>query len=896
MRNRYPLPLISQLLDQLSLARVFTKIDLRGAYNLVRIKPGDEWKTAFRTRYGHFEYKVMPFGLTNAPAVFQHMMNDIFREYLDQFVVIYLDDLLVFSKSQAEHDRHVKLVLEKLREVGLYAKLEKCEFDRDEVEFLGYRISKNGIGMDKGKISSILSWAPPKTVKEVQSFLGFANFYRMFIRNYSELATPLHRLTQKGKPFNWDSSAQSAFEELKKAFTSAPVLIHADPTKPFVVETDGSDFALGAVLSQVSYNDGQLHPVAFYSRKFTAAEVNYEIYDKELLAIIAAFEQWRHYLLGAQQRITVFTDHRNLLHYTTTRKLNRRQARWSLFLADFDFEIKFRPGKLQGKPDALSRRAEYHLEEGEESVTQQTKVLLKPRMLQLNSLYVAPGDSGLLDQVRDAMPTDEFANSIKSELEIPGSEAQTLFAFHDGLLFKKGLLYIPDQSSRTQVLNEGHDLPLAGHPGVYKTTELVKRNYWWPGMTKSIKDYVGSCDVCARSKTARHKPYGKLQPLPVPEKPWSSISMDFITDLPKSSKFDAILVVVDRLTKMAHFIPCTKSISAKETADLVLNNVIRLHGIPEDIISDRGPQFASKFWKSLFSMLGTKTKLSSAFHPETDGQTERVNQVLEQYLRAYVNYLQDNWSGMLSLAEFSYNNSMHASTKRSPFFANYGFHPMFNILDPRPVGSVEAMELLEVIRSTQEQLKSQLHQAQQNYKMYADRNRERSPSFKTGDKVWLIRKNIKTKRPSDKLDYKRLGPFEIISQVNPVTYRLKLPENWRTHDSFHVSLLEPFRENSFPDRKISPPLPIEVDGDIEYEVSKVLDSKFYRGKIYYLVDWTGYGVQEQTWEPASNLHNAAEAVKDFHNLYPEKPRPKRGHWRGGNVMSVQNVRSLHSRN
>jgi hypothetical protein len=267
----------------------------------------------------------MPFGLTNAPAVFQHMMNDIFREYLDHFVVIYLDDILVFSSNIKEHTRHVRLVLAKLREHGLYAKSEKCEFDRTCVEFLGYVISTQGITMDTQKVKTIQEWVVPTRVRDVQSFLGFANFYRRFIKGFSVIAQPLIALTRKDATFEWTTAAQKAFDLLKRAFTTAPVLLHPDPTKPFQVETDASDFAIGAILSQPD-EDGVLHPVAYYSRKFTAPEINYPIYDKELLAIIAAFEEWRPYLAGAQHRVQVITDHKNLIYFSTTRTLNRRVA------------------------------------------------------------------------------------------------------------------------------------------------------------------------------------------------------------------------------------------------------------------------------------------------------------------------------------------------------------------------------------------------------------------------------------------------------------------------------------------------------------------------------------------------------------------------------------------
>jgi hypothetical protein len=869
IRNRYPLPLIPQLLDQLSQAKIFTKIDLRGAYNLVRIREGDEWKTAFRTRYGHFEYTVMPFGLTNAPAVFQHMMNDIFRQYLDQFVVVYLDDVLVYSRSVEEHEKHVKLVLQKLREMHLYAKLEKCEFDTDTVEFLGYVISPKGISMDKTKVNTLLSWATPKSVRDVQCFLGFANFYRAFIKDYSTMAAPLIALTRKNRPFEWNSAAQNAFDKLKTLFTTAPILAHADPSRPFIVETDGSDFALGAVLSQVK-DDGALHPIAFYSRKFSAAEINYQIYDKELLAIVSAFEHWRNYLYGTQHQVTVYTDHKNLLYYTTTRTLNRRQARWSLFLSEFNFVIQYRPGKEQGKPDALSRRSEYKPKEGEEAIVQQQQVVLKPEMLKLAASYTTPEDDMLLTHVRKALETDELGSKIFKSLS---NGELSEFSADDGLLYYKGLLYLPDLNSRLLVLRSRHDSPAAGHYGSRKTLELVSRDYWWPRMDKFIAKYVKTCDVCSRSKAPRHRPFGLLQPLPIPDKPWESISMDFITDLPKSSSYDSILVIVDRFSKMAHFVPCTKCITAEQTANLVLQNVVRLHGLPMEIVSDRGPQFAAKFWKCLFQFFDTKISLSSAFHPQTDGQSERVNQVLEQYLRCTTNYLQNDWVKLLPLAEFSYNNSVHASTQKTPFFVNYGFHPKFEVLKLKNSRNPAAENYASVLDLVQRELRLELVKAQENYKKQADKSRMPCPEFKIGDQVWLLRKNIKTSRPCEKLDYKRLGPFRITQQINPVAFRLQLPDSFKCHNVFHASLLEPYHANEFPGRQVLPPPPVKVQGQDEYEVSEILDSKIRWKKVYYLVHWAGYEINERTWEPAENLVNAQEKVLEFHQKHPEKPGP-----------------------
>lgn len=865
IKNRYPLPLISNLLDQLATARVYSKIDLRGAYNLVRIKPGDEWKTAFRTRYGHFEYTVMPFGLTNAPAIFQHLMNDIFREYLDVFVVIYLDDILIFSANQEDHDRHVKLVLEKLRCSGLYAKLEKCEFNQKQVEFLGYLVSADGIKMDPRKVDAILNWDRPSSPKDVQCFLGFANFYRHFIHNFSQLATPLQKLTHKDVKFEWSEKVQQAFTTLKEAFTSAPILTYADPEQPYILETDASDYALGAILSQTA-KDGLLHPVAFYSRKFAPSEINYDVHDKELLAIVVAFKEWRRYLEGAKHKVTVLCDHKNLQHFTSSRTLNRRQARWSLFLVDFDFEIVFRPGRLQGKPDALSRRSEYQPKRGDGTQEQQEIPLLKPNQLRLQALIATP-KSVLLDQVRRQLKNDTTAEEIRRQPR----DQDNLFREEDGLILRGKKIYIPDTPIRLEILKERHDSPAAGHFGTHKTLELVSRDFWWPGWRKFVKEYVKSCDVCNRAKTSRHQPHGLLHPLPVPNGPWKSISMDFITDLPTSNSHDTILVMVDRFTKMAHFAACNKSISAEETAELVLQHVVRLHGLPDDIVTDRGPQFTSKFWSRLFELFGTRVKLSTAFHPQTDGQTERVNQVLEQYLRCYVNYQQDNWSTCLLMAEFAYNNSEHASTKQTPFHANYGYHPRLIVNAPQEPINPAAENYLEALRQSQQVVSEELKKAQEDYKRFADRKRKEQPAFRIGDLVWLARKNIRTTRPSDKLDYKKIGPFKIVKQVNPVTYQLRLPSTLKIHDVFHVSLLEPHNTSTIPNRTRTPSPPIIVNGVPEYEVSRILDSRLVRRNVRYLVEWKGYNKSESTWEPRENLAHCEKLLQEFHERYPSKP-------------------------
>jgi len=320
--NRYPLPLMQELQDRVQGAQWFTKLDLKNGFNLIRIRKGDEWKTVFRTRYGLYEIQVMPFGLTNAPSTFQDMMNHVLSDVLDIGVLAYMDDILIYAKTEEEHDGLVRKVLGRLQANGLAVSPEKCVWKTHEVEFLGYVIGHHGIRMSQDKVEAVLSWQQPASVTETQSLLGFANFYRRFIRDYSRVAKPLMDLTKKIENWTWSKEAQAAFEELKERFTSAPILAHFDPTKPVIIETDASDFAIGAVLSQRD-EENRLHPVAFHSRKFQPAEINYEIHGKELLAVVDAFKHWRHYCEGAEHQIQVLSDHQNLEYFTTTKALNR---------------------------------------------------------------------------------------------------------------------------------------------------------------------------------------------------------------------------------------------------------------------------------------------------------------------------------------------------------------------------------------------------------------------------------------------------------------------------------------------------------------------------------------------------------------------------------------------
>ena len=523
VKNRYPLPLITETLARLSRARKYTKLDIISAFNRLRIKDGDEWKTAFRTRYGLFEYLVMPFGLCNGPASFQNFINDTLREYLDVFCTAYLDDILIYSETAEEHEQHVKLILEKLRKAGLQVDITKCEFEVESVEYLGLVVTTEGTRMDPKKVETILQWLELRNVKDVQSLLGFANFYRRFIYGFSSIVAPLTALTKKGVEFRMTEKALQAVETLKKAFTSDTILRHFDPDKETIVETDASDYVSGGILSQ--YDDDQvLRPVAFFSKKHNPAECNYEIYDKELMAIVRAFEAWRPELEGAAFPVKVITDHKNLEYFATTKQLSQRQARWSEFLSRFDFKIVYRPGKQGVKPDALTRRSGDLPQGGEDerlqhrhqtvlkaqnfdpevakelgllpttpvlhlrNVVTSQRICSSPRV-QVRNLQLSPEipldnpetrseDIDTTVLWKEAKERDNFEPQVLEMLRQDQRYSRHIQLAdcreEQGNLTFRGRRYVPfHQHLRTRLIKEFHDTPSVGHPGRAKTYELV---------------------------------------------------------------------------------------------------------------------------------------------------------------------------------------------------------------------------------------------------------------------------------------------------------------------------------------------------------------------------------------------------------------------------------------
>ena len=887
VKNKYPLPLMDELFDRVQGAKYFSSIDLRDGFYQILMREEDRQKTAFRTRFGSYEYTVLPMGLCNAPSTFMQLMNDTFRDLLDKSVLSFLDDILIFSKTREEHLRHIREVLERLRAQKLYAKLSKCEFMRSEVGFLGHRIGAEGLCVSPDKVDAVKNWPTPRNVHDVRSFLGLAGFYRRFVKDFSKIALPLTELTHDKAPWQWGEKQQKAFDHLKTALCSAPVLILPDPSKPFVLNCDSCKFAIGATLQQDHGNGLQL--VAYRSKKLSPAERNYDVREREFMAILDACSHWRHYL-HSDEPFILKSDHSSLVHYMTMPNLTGRMARWVLKMQDFHCKLEYIPGPQNVVADALSRRPDLEHDDGAGAVTSApvvpwvssaaTSVSAGTGLTSAPELRPTPTTSVLAPVGVTMRPQSRLTPQVVAAARSNDAYQQLVAAppagtsVVHGLLFEGDQLVVPDdQALRTAILAASHDEVTGAHFGRDKTLAAVRRRFTWTGLATDVERYVASCDSCQRNKPSQQLPPGPLMPLPIPERPGTHWTQDAVTGLPKTKRgHDAIQVYVERFCKVKYFQPSRSTDSAAALAANLVRRVVSQHGIPESVVSDRDPRITARYYAELSRLMGTQLNMSTAQHPQTDGQSEREIRTLVTALRSFCNSHQDDWDDILPMLELGFNTAVQASTQRSPYELLYGQQPRTPLdvaLDPLLSRVPAAKERADRLREGFEFARGKLVQAQQRQTRNADRHR-RAVRLVVGDEVLLSTDGLQLRGQNNKLCSPFVGPFAITEVVNANAFRLALPPQMEAlHPVFNISRLKPYVSNSpafatRPQRFDRPPPDIQADsnGDSLWQVDRVLAcKKVGRGKRY-LVAWKGYPPEENTWEPQASISHTT-AFEDF---------------------------------
>ena len=841
VKQAYPLPNCDLMFEQLSGAKWFTKMDLTSGFHQIRMRAGDEYKTAFITRYGLWEWVVMPMGLCGAPSTFQRAMNTLFSDLLDQGVMVYVDDILLYADTLEEHNRLLEVVLERLKANGFHIRLHKCMFGQQEMPFLGHVLTPEGLKPGVEKLKSVTEWPVPTTASELRSFVFLCSYYRKFVFQFAKIAAPLHDLTKgnfKGQLGDkWSPECQAAFEQLKEALVSAPVLRYVQMGKPMHLACDASDFAISGVLSQEF--DGVLHPVGYYSRKLRDVETRYAVRDRELLAIVEAVKWWHHLLEGVP--VHVLSDHESLSTFLKpgTKLISQQHKRWLDVLQGLDMSIKHIAGKDNVVPDLLSRRTDY--------------ALASVQLVQANILQSVQ-EAGALDPAYAAL----------------GSKRN--FSLVDGVVYERkgkvSRVVVPNSTELRELLMfEAH--MASGHGGSAKTLGRLTGSYWWRGIAADVRAFCKGCHVCQVGKRATGKPAGLLQSLPVPTEKFQFISIDQVVGMPLCQGFDAFITCTDLLTKYVVVIPCATTDDAVKCAQLMHTHVFKVFGLPLGILSDRDPKYTSAFWGGLFASLGTKLHLTTAFRPQADGQSERTNQTVEQVLRCLCLQSPGEWVSKLPDVCEAINGNVHASTGVSPARLLFGFQPR-TALD---VGAASAATTAEVVPAAADMLagmqkdvqlaRQQLAKAKQWQKSAYDRH-HKNLSFKVGDKVMLSSQNINLQAAAcRKLKPRWLGPFVVRSVVSPVSYEIELPRGLsRLHPVFHVSLLKAhIRGSKLLDTPV--PEPVLVDGQEEHEVEAIVKHKVVGKGRKYLVAFKDFPLYEAEWLREDELENAPDILREY---------------------------------
>ena len=850
--DHYPLPRIETILSDCAKGSIWAKIDMTNSFFQTRVHPDDIKFTAVMTPFGLYEWVVMLMGCRNAPATHQRWMNQALRKYIGKICHVYLDDIVIWSSSSEEHKRNVQTVLSALREASLYCSTKKSQLFTTELDFLGHHISHRGIEPDARKVEKIQNWPIPADTRDVRKFLGLVQYLAAFLPRLAEYRAILTPLTtkeaQKDWP-GWSKDHQAAFQRIKDIVLSTECLTTIDHDnmdgRKIFVTCDASDRRTGACLSFGTTWE-TARPVAWDSVQLLPAERNYPTHEKEMLAIVRALKKFRAKLLGTH--FTIYTDHRTLECFQGQRNLSRRQARWQEFLAEYDFNIRYVRGEDNTVADALSRMPEEG--EGEFQVTA--------------AVLTVTTDPKISEDIRTGYTSDPFCQRIlNNQTSFPNVKID------DGLIYIGSRLVVPRTGTiREDLFRMAHDT--LGHFGVDKTYTNLRSAYYWPRMRAELEGaYIRGCDACQRNKGSTKKPTGPLHPLPVPEERGDSVAIDFIGPLPEDEGYDAIVTMTDRTGADIRVVPTRTDLPAEDFADLFFDHWYCENGLPLEIISDRDKLFISRFWKRLTQVAGIKLGMSTAFHPETDGASERTNKTVNQCLRYHVTRNQEGWVRALPRVHFAIMNTINASTKFSPFQLHIGRSPR---LIPPLTGQkrkedegTDAFKLMERIQADVAEAKDNLMLAKVFQADQANRKRAPEDVYQVNDLVLLSTANRRKEYASTgsgrsaKLFPRHDGPYRVTKAFpHTSTYQLNIPNApSNTCLTFHASQLKRYVSNDstlFPDRELPRDGPIMLpNGQEEHVIERILDER-RRGRGWqFLVRWKGYGPGDDEWLPRRDL-------------------------------------------
>ena len=677
-REEWPLPRAKDQFDKVAGCPYLSTADVESAFHHIPFAEDSQEFTTFVTDRGRWAFRIVPFGLTNGSFWMQKLTSTVLRD-CSSFCAVFIDDILIWSKTAEEHAKHIEMVLQRLRDNHLYLKLKKCKWFCSEVEYLGHMLSADGVRTCKSLTDKVQQWPVPRGVKDVQKFLGLAQYYSRFVHHYAAISSPLTNLLKKGQEWRWGDDERKAFDTLKDALCCDPVLKPFDPRLPTFLETDASQLnvGLGAVLCQV-HPDGP-HPVAYMSKKLSRAERAYEVHDLECLAIVVALKKWRHYVMG--KHLPVYTDHAGLQHLLRQPHLNLRQVRWLSMLADYDVSVLYKPGKLNQAADALSRRpcplALQGAAQWEHFTTQ--PVVCTTQDIPESAMNCAISESfcqssfvrrcveAYADDPEMAGPYHYLREGSRDEY-LPEYDLYSVDADTDALMYSDGLsarVCVP-RVLRRELIHEFHNTPLAGHMGSHKVYLTLRQHFYWKKMLETVKHYVAKCDLCQRAKDSTNPTRMPTVSVPPPF-PFHTLHIDFWRVLPPTTAgYDFVMSVQCALTKRVIFIPCRQTISGREAARLFFSEVVRHHGLPLRIVSDRDPRFVADFWRELFKVVGTTLSFTFPYDAKPNGSVERAHRTLGQAMRCFCESVTD-WHKWLHMLEFSINNTVNESTGYSPF-------------------------------------------------------------------------------------------------------------------------------------------------------------------------------------------------------------------------------------